>query len=234
MQEEIMLRLVVNDFRLNAVLFFWLFVISNLLYLLLARINQLGGPYAPGGFGVGLAMTSVMVLALFLREDQSKGQIMYRSLPLSHKTVVSARYLSVLLIGAANIAYGMAVQSINLRLGPWVRRFGGSMVRDLSVQLDSGYSLEHSLIARALIATIVIALAIPLIIRYGSLWSILSGYLIIILGWAWSVNRLLRFSLYTGFFLGLERWTFFAVVLMFITLSISWRLSVWLYGKRDL
>jgi hypothetical protein len=229
-----MRRLIANDFRLNAVLFFALFVISNLLYLLLARIHALGETYAPGGVGVGLAMTSVMVLALFLREDQNKGQIIYRSLPLSHAKIVSARYISIFLIGTANIAYGVAMQSINSRLGPWVRRFGSRFVQTLSVQLDGGYALEHSLIARALAVIIVISVAVPLIIRYGSLWKILLGYLVLMLVWSTGVNHLLRFSLYTGFFLGLSRWTFFAIVSMCIMLSISYKLSVWLYGRREL
>jgi hypothetical protein len=229
-----MCRLIVNDFRFNAVLFFTLFVISNLYYLLLARMHMLGWGYRPGGIGVALAFTSVMVLALFLREVQNKGQIIYRSLPLSHAKIVSARYLSILLIGFLNIAYGVAVQSINSRLGPWVLRIGGRIVRAVSVQLDAGYALEHSLIARAIAATIVISLAVPLIIRYGSLWSILLGYLIFMFVWSTGVNHLLRLSLHTGFFLGLSRWMFFAVVIMCITLSISWRLSVWLYGRREL
>jgi len=229
-----MRRLIANDFRMNAILFFALFVISNLYYLLLARVNMLRWGYSPGIIGVGLAFSSIMVLALFLREDQNKGQIIYRSLPLSHTKIVSARYISILLIGTANIAYGLAVQYINLRLGPWVLRIGGRILRNVTVQMDAGYALEHSLLARAMAVTIILSLAVPLIIRYGSLWRILLGYLVLMFVWATGVKHLLRFSLYTGFFLGLSRWAFFAVVLMGIVLSISWRFSVWLYGRREL
>jgi len=229
-----MRRLVANDFKLNAVLFSWLFVISNLYYLLLARIHMLGRGYTPGGVAVGIAFTSVMVLALFLREDQNKGQIIYRSLPLSHAKIVSARYISVFLIAMANVAYGVSIQLINLRLGPWVMRYGGRVVRDVSIQMDAGYALEHSLIARALALTVVISVAVPLIIRYGSLWRILIGYLVLMFVWSIGVSRLLRLSLYTGFFLGLSRWMFFAIVSMCIMLSISYKLSVWLYGRREL
>ncbi|MGA3246335.1 MAG: ABC-2 transporter permease [Bacteroidota bacterium] len=229
-----MRRLIANDFRLNAVLFSWLFVISNLYYLLLARIHMLGRGYAQGGVAVGIAFTSLMVLALFLREDQNKGQIIYRSLPLSHAKIVSARYISVFLIAMANVAYGVSIQLINLRLGPWVMRYGGRVVRDVSIQMDAGYALEHSLIARALALTVVISVAVPLIIRYGSLWRILIGYLVLMFVWSIGVSRLLRLSLYTGFFLGLSRWMFFAIVSMCIMLSISYKLSVWLYGRREL
>ena len=229
-----MRRLIANDIRLNAVLFFWLFVISNLYYLLLARMHALGRMYAPGGVGVGIAFTSVMVLALFLREDQNKGHVMYRSLPLSHAKIVTARYISILLIGLANIAYGVAIQSINSRVGPWVQRHGVRFVQDLSVQLDAGYALEHSLLARALVVTIMISVAVPLIIRYGSLWRTLIGYLVLMFVWATGVKYLLRFSLYSGFFLGLSRWTFLAVISMCILLALSCRLSVWLYGRREL
>jgi hypothetical protein len=175
-----------------------------------------------------------MVLALFLREDQNKGQIIYRSLPLSHAKIVSARYISVFLIAMANIAYGVSIQLINLRLGPWVMRYGGRVIRDVSLQMDAGYALEHSLIARAFALTVVISLAVPLIIRYGSLWRILIGYLVLMFVWSMGVSRLLRLSLYTGFFLGLSRWMFFAIVSMCIMLSISYKLSVWLYGRREL
>ncbi len=159
---------------------------------------------------------------------------MYRSIPLSHAKIVSARFISIFLIGLANLAYGVAVQSINARLGPWVGRLGGRIIRDMSFQMDSGYALEHSVIARALAVTIVISLAVPLIIRYGSLWRILLGYLILMFVWSMGVEHLLRVSLHTGFFLGMSLWTFFAVVVMGITLSISWRISVWLYGRREL
>ena len=230
-----MLRLITNELKLNALLLFTVFVVSNLAYLFMARMRVLSNVYGLGGVSLGLAVTSVMVLALFLREELSKGQVIHRSLPLSHSSIVSAKYLLILLIGVANLVYGLSIQVINAHVGPWVPgRFRSWIIHRLFDQLDPGYALDHSILARAIAVTIIVSIGVPLMIRFGSIWRILVGYLIIILLWSKAVDRLLHFSLYTSFSIGLSRWTFFAIGLMIISLGISYRLSVWLYGRREL
>jgi hypothetical protein len=230
-----MLRLIVNDLKMNATLLFVVFVLSNVVYLFMARLHLLRSMYSPGGVSVGLAVTSVMVLALFLREELSRGQVIFRSLPLHHSKIILAKYALVILIGLANLAYGISIEVINTYVGPWMHgRSRDWAIRWLFAQLDTGYAMQYSVLARAIAVTIVVSISIPLIIRFGNIWGILLGYLILMLLWSKGIDRLLHFSLYSSFEIGLSRLTFFAVGLMMISVGISYRLSVWLYGRRDL
>lgn len=228
-----MLRIVASQLKLNALTLFTLFVMSNVAYLFIARLHGLLG-YGPGGIQVGMATASIMIVALFVRHQQTGGEIVYRSLPLRHSTIASAMFLLVFTIMLANLAYGFSLQLINVHIGPWVpERFRSNAIYLLFSHFDSGYAVEHSMLARAIAFTLVTSVSIPLIIRYGTMWRILLGYLIVVLAWSKAVNYLLHFSLYTSFFLGLSRWMAFAIVLMMIGLGLSWRLSVWLYARRE-
>jgi hypothetical protein len=230
-----MRRLIANDLKMNASLLFAVFVISNVVYLFMARLHMLRSMYTVGGVQMGLAVTSVMVLALFLREELSKGQVIYRSLPLDHSKIILAKYVTVILIGLANLAYGISIEVINTYIGPWMHgRIRYWAIRGLFAQLDTGYAMQYSVFARAIAVTIVVSISFPLMIRFGSIWRILIGYVIVMLLWSKAIDRLLHFSLYTSFSIGLSRWIFFSVALMMISLGISYRLSVWLYGRREL
>ncbi|MCX6145174.1 MAG: ABC-2 transporter permease [Ignavibacteriales bacterium] len=113
-----MLRLLANDFRLNAVFVFWVFLLFNVQLVLMA---WLGGPgkYLLSGLQSGIAFASAMVVAVFLREEQNRGQIINRSLPISHAKAVYARYLSVALFVIANMLYGMFYQRV-VGLPEWI------------------------------------------------------------------------------------------------------------------
>jgi hypothetical protein len=176
-----------------------------------------------------------MILALFLRQQQSKVEVMYRSLPLRHSTVISAMFLLVFVVLLANVAYGISLQIINVHIGPWVpERLRSYALYRLFTQTEPGYAVEHSLLARALAFTIVVSVSIPLIVRFGSMWRILLGSLLVGFLWAKAVDYLLRVSLYTSFAIGLSRWACFATLLMIASLGISFWLSVRLYGVRDM
>jgi hypothetical protein len=229
-----MLRIVANQLKLNGLLLFTVFFVSNAVYLILARWQGMLS-FGKTGIEVAIATASVMILGLFLREEQGKCQVMYRSLPLRHSTIVSAMYFLVVIVMLANLAYALSLEFINAHIGPWMpERFRHYIVSRLFDQFESGYAAEHSLLVRALAITIVTSISIPLIVRYGSMWRILLGYMVVIMLWGRVVDHLLRLSLNTGFFLGLSRWIAFAIVLMMISLGLSWRISVWLYGQRDL
>lgn len=227
-----MLRIVASQLKLNALTLFTLFVVSNVAYLFRARLGFLG--YGAGALHVGIGTAAVMIVALLLRHQQIKGDMIYRSLPLRHSSVVSAMFVLVFTILITNLAYGFSVEVINLHIAPWLpERIRSWRIQHLFEVFDSGYAVEHSMLARALAFTIVTSVSIPLIIRYGTMWRMLLGFLIVVFAWAKAVNYLLHFSLYTSFSLGLSRWTFFAIVLMMMSLGLSWRISVWLYGRRE-
>jgi hypothetical protein len=80
---------------------------------------------------------------------------------------------------------------------------------------------------------VLLALAAPLIIRFGTFWRIVIGFLALQFFWGSFVEILLRFSLKSGFFLGIPRWSFFSSLLALALLAISLRVSVWLYDRRE-
>jgi hypothetical protein len=180
------------------------------------------------GAQAGSFFALVMVLVVFLREEYSKGQVVYRSLPVSGLHIVLARYASVCLIIIACMLYGHLFQYTIFRFSPRPTR------HVLTEQIDAGYALEHSLIARGLAISSIAAVAMPLVVRFPMFWGILGGYIACLFIWSRLIERLLAYSLHTTFFLGLSRWTFFAVVFMIAINVLSLRLSVWLYGQRDL
>lgn len=222
-----MLRLIENDLRMNAMWLFSIFVLLNLDLAVLARFQIL--VYGLRGIQVGFAFILPMALPIFLREESYKGQVVYRSIPVSRWKLVSARYLSVCLLATASVVYGWFYQNLIERFGPSVRH----LYRGYR-HMDAGYLLEHSLIARILGFCIVLSIAIPLIIRYGTVWRILIGFVVLLLTRSKGIDYLLGFSLHNAFFLGLSRWTFFVVVLLLAVVSGSFWLSVWLYNQRDL
>jgi hypothetical protein len=224
-----MLRLVVNDVRLNAVFVFWVFLFFNVYLLLMA---WLGGPgkLLLGGLQSGIAFASAMVIAIFLREEQNTGQVIIRSLPISHTRVVYARYLSITLFVIANVLYGLFYQSIVGSPRPIVHEH----LDFLLMINDSFFSLEHSLAARLLAVVITISITVPLIIRYGTFWRILIGYVVVMVGWARGIPFLLGWCKSAALFFGSPGWVLLAAVIMVAMIAASIRLSIRLYGRKEL
>jgi hypothetical protein len=140
--------------------------------------------------------------------------------------VVAARYLSITLIAVACMAYGLFFQQIILR-------FHTLPLRSFTDQMDAGYAIEHSLIARGIALSVILGIAMPLIARFSMFWGILIGYLVCLFTWSRLIDWLMAYSLHTSFFLGLSRWSFFSVVILVAINAIAFRLSVWLYGQRQ-
>jgi hypothetical protein len=221
-----MAKVILNDIRLNALGFMVVFVLFNVFLDFLSARMLLQYSYVTAA---GLYFASVMVLYIFLREEHSKGQIIYRSLPLKHEKIVVARYLSIFLIVLACIVYGLFFQFVILGLSP------AQYPWRLIGQLDPGHALDHSLIARGLAFTFIMSVAIPLLTRFSiPIIGILSGYLTILLVWSRLVDRLIKYSFDTSLFIGLSRWSFFAVTAIIVINFIAIRLSIWLYGQRQL
>jgi hypothetical protein len=221
-----MLRLLYNDIRLNVVWFFWVFLLLNLDLSLRASMNLYFNPYS--GIKVAFSYVMVLPLVLFLREEYWKTRVVDRSLPVSASRFVITRYLSVCLLGLLPVLYGWLYQGFIEILGPH------SLIPYRLQHMEAGYGLEHSLIARSLGFSIALAIAMPLVIRFGSVWKILIGFVCLRIVWSRIIDYLLGYSLHTTFFLGWSRWVFFASVFIIAILSISARLSVWLYEQRDL
>jgi hypothetical protein len=222
-----MLRLIENDLRLNAIWLFSIFVIMNLDLAVLAHFHLLR--YGLRGVQVGFAFILPITLPIFLREESYIGQVIYRSIPVSRWKLVLSRYLTVCLLAMACVVYGWFYQSVIDHFDPSMRRILG-----LYRVMDPGYLVEHSLIARTFEYSIIFAVAIPLMIRFGSVWRIVIGFIALWFFRSTVVDYLLDYSLHSAFFLGLSRWMFFAVLILIAIASISIWVSTWLYSKRDL
>jgi len=221
-----MLRLVYNDIRLNAVWFFWVFLLLNLDLVLRASMHLYPSHY--GSLQVAFSYAMILPLVLFARESYWKTQVVTRSLPVSPSKFVVTRYLTICLLSLLPAFYGWLYQVLIEALGPHIGHFYRAQ------QMEAGYSIEHSLIARAIGLSVALSIVMPLVIRYGSVWTILVGFVLLRIAWSTFIDLLLDYSLHTSLFLGFARWVFFVTVFIVIILSLSVRVSIWLYGKRDL
>jgi hypothetical protein len=225
--EAQMTRLVLNDIRLNALGFMVVFFMFNLFLDFLSARVMFQYHYVTAA---GLYFASVMVLYVLLREEHNKGPIIYRSLPLAHGKIVMARYISIFLIALACIGYGLLFRLIILELSPAHTQFFWRHTDQLAL----GNTLAHFLIAQGLALSLIIGIAIPLLTRFSiSIIGMLAGYLASIFIWSRLVNYLMDYSLRT-FFTRPSRWFLFAVSMMIVINVVAIRLSVWLYGQRQL
>ena len=220
-----MLRLLANDIRLNAVWFAWIFVLLNI-SIVLGFIGY-NYPHRYLSIEVGISYITLMPLVLFWREEYYKGEVVRRSIPVSHIQRVLARYISVVLLGIAPVLYGYLYQFLIELLGPH-----GSL-SFYAEQMESGYATEHSLIARGLALTLAFALIVPLTMRFGAI-RVLGVYLVLLIVWSRVIDFFLNFSLHAGMFLGLSRWFFFVSLLVIVCIMVSVWISLHLVRRRDL
>jgi hypothetical protein len=222
------LRLMINDLKLNAVLMFSAFLVFTLVEVALGRLAILFS-YGIGGIQLGLMSASVMVLAVFLREAQSGHQVIYRSLPISTIKLISARYFLVLLLVVVNVLFGFFFQRI-------VRSEDALMPLRLFFNVplhDLFYGFVQNLIARMLALSLTIAVMIPLIVRYGTWSRLLVGYLILLVAWPRIVDGLLPFSDRETLYFGLSKWLLLACAFTIASLGVSIQISAWLYRKKE-
>lgn len=219
-----MVRLVVNDIRLNSD---WLFLLFLLLNIMIAGAMT-PYPYHYSGMRAGLSFTMLMPLVVVLREEYYRGHQVLHSLPIGNERLIYARYISVVLLAIAPALYGWLYQALIEYLGPH------GPLSYYAQQLESGYSVEHSLIASSIGWSALLALGMPLVVMFGSFWRVLVAFLALQVVWGRVLDYLLALSLRTSSFLGMSRWMFFVTVFIIAITAISVRLSVWLEGQREL
>jgi hypothetical protein len=218
-----MLRLVVNDVRLNAVWLLWVFLLLNV-----GIAFAMGSfPHHYSGMRAGVALAMLMPLIVLLREEYYRGRNVLRSVPVRQDYVVYARYVSVILLGIAPVLYGWSYQELIELLGPH------RSLTYLAQQFEPGYGVEHSLIARSIGWSVLVAFGMPFIVQFGSFWRILLAFLALQVVWGKIIDHLLNLSLQISGFLGMSRWIFFVSVFVIAIIAISARLSVWLEGQRE-
>ena len=219
-----MLRFVVNDVRLNTAWLFFIFVLLN--FRIAGSMALYVNHY--DGLNGGISFAMLMPLIVLLREEYYRGDNVLHSLPLRKDRLIYAKYISIILLGIAPAVYGWSYQQLIEYLGPH-----GSL-RYHAQQLEAGYSVEHSLIARAIGCSLLLAMGMPLIVKFGSFWRVLIAFIALQFVWGKMIDHLLDLSLRTSWFLGMSRWVFFVSIFIIAILSISARFSIWLSSQRDL
>jgi hypothetical protein len=220
-----MLKLIRNDVTLNAFMLVLVFMLMNLGLVLSVTGRQFLHRFA--GLHVGFGYAIVFPLVVFLREAYYEGQILSRSLPLPPLHVVLAKYCSFSLLAVPAIGYGWLYQAL-------LESVVGHMSKIyLAQQMEAGYAVEHSLLARGLGLVTLLSVAVPLIIRFGTFWRIVMGFFVVQVIWSSFIDILLALSLKSMFFFGMPRCVFFASLIAIALLATSVRVSVWLYGQRE-
>lgn len=220
-----MLRLIRNDLRLNATILLLVFILLNV-----ALIWSLSWRLYPHRFltlRAGFNWSIVLSLIVYLRDVYYKGQLLNRSLPIPIPIIVLSRYFSVVLLALIAIFYGWTFQAVLETLTPHLSR------TYLAGQMEAGYALEHSVIARVLGLSILFSVVTPLVFRYGKFWPIVVGFFAVQVVWGTFIDGLLAFSLSATIFLGSSRWMFFASLMALAFLALSVKASVWLYARKE-
>lgn len=218
-----MLRLVANNVRFNTDWLFWIFALLN--FRIAVSMDPFPHHYA--GLRAGMSFAMLMPLIVILREEYYKGHTFLHSLPIRKDRLVYSRYISVILLGIAPALYGLFYQVLIEYLGP------RGPLSYYAQQLESGYSVEHSLIARTIGWSVLVGIGMPLITLFGSFWRILIAFLALQFVWGIFTDYLLELSLRSARFLGMSRWVFFVSLFVITMIAISARLSVWLEGQRE-
>jgi protein-S-isoprenylcysteine O-methyltransferase Ste14 len=100
-----------------------------------------------------------------------------------------------------------------------------------AAQMEAGYAVELSVIARVLGLCILFSVVTPLMFRYGTFWRIIVGFFAVEVVYGRLIDQLLALSLRATLFFGLSRWLFFAPLIALASLAISAWISVLLYEK---
>ncbi|HCA81592.1 MAG TPA: hypothetical protein DEP53_17830 [Bacteroidetes bacterium] len=219
-----MLRLIRNDIRSNATYLLLVFMIMNL--ALVSSLSWYHYPHRYHSLQAGFGWAIIMVLIVYLRDAYYQGQLLNRSLPIPVPTIVLARYVTVILLTSMTILYGWLYQALLETFVPHLSR------SYLAAQMESGYAVELSVIARVLGLCILFSVVTPLVFRYGTFWRIVVGFFAVEVVYGRFIDQLLALSLRATFFFGLSRWLFFASLIALASLAISARISVWLYDRR--
>jgi hypothetical protein len=216
-----LLRVLKNSFRLNAL---WLLGLLLLLMLLEAMQAFVPGNGAFSGLIAGAGFGNLMIVAIFARQSHYGGDLLHRTLPVDSSTVVAGYYFMIAILCLGLAAFG----SIFRDLLDLVTR---TPVNYYPPHLD--YPRVHSLIVRVISWWMVVAIAVPFMIRYGSVLRIVVGYLVVGALHSIAVFPLLRVSVKGALLLGLNGWIAFVMTLLVIACILSFMISVEVFRRKE-
>jgi hypothetical protein len=190
----------------------------------------MGGRPVVGGIQSGIVFASAIAVAVFIREEQNKGQIINRSLPISHFKAVCARYLSISLFVVSSVLYGLFFWLI---IAPSIH---STYLQEHFLHLlgDRYVAPQHFFMAHELAVGVTIAIGVPLIYRYGTFWRIVIGYLIVFACWSRTVTYLQECSHSIMLEMGLLGSILFAMIFPIAIVTVSIQLSIRFYGRKQL
>ena len=215
-----MLRLIKNDFRLNAV---WLLLFCVLL-MLMEVTPWVGDRRAFSGLLRGVGMANLMIVALLARESYYGGYVLHRTLPIEVHATVAGKYVTIGLLVLAFASLGQLFQEMVglVTHSPFAH-----------YQIDIGYPVDHSLIVRVVGWWMLLAILLPLIFRYGTALRIAIGYVVIGTLYAIAVFPLLNVSVSGARILGMKGWILFIEVMFVVISVLSFKMSVGVLQRKE-
>lgn len=162
-------------------------------------------------------ISSMIPVTLISYDEHDKWNVYSLTLPYTRGQLVSAKYLTGLIFGAAAYAVSLAATIVRMQLNGYV-------------SLDSFLGMAVILLALGMLAP---TLLLPLVFKLGANKGRIAFYIMIGLmtaAGAFAAGIGLQFSLPAG---GI--WLLAGIVLMILLLyALSWRLSIVFYRKREM
>jgi hypothetical protein len=215
-----MLRLVQIDLRQNAV---WLMP-----FFVLLAISEFAVSY-PGRFGIcfaaGFQFGFFMVLVYFVRGAYYRSDMLYLTLPINRIDFVSAKYVTAAILFFGPPIYGLVFWDL---LG-----FFLAGQRLSSHQVDNGYALAHSMLARLAGSWIALAVILPIVLRWGSLLRITVMWILLAIVTSGNVYYFLRYSTTHAARFGMDGWILIVVLVLLTIGLLSFKLSAWLFQHKE-
>ena len=216
-----MLRVLRNDFRLNAV---WFLLLLALLILVDALQALAPGRGEFSSLIAGAGIGNLMIVVFFARQSHYSGHLLYRTLPVNPSTIVTANYFMVAVLCLGSAAFGLVFRDL---IGLVTRTPANYY------QLDRAYPVVHSLIVRIISWWVVVAMALPFVIRFGNVLRIVVGYVVLGMFHTIAVYPLLGVSVTGASLLGVNGWIAFVMTLSIITCVLSFMISVEVFRRKE-
>lgn len=215
-----MLRLVKANLRFNAA---WLTGITILLVLWQFAVShpRRFGPGFSAGFSIGFLMS----LMYFIRDAYYKAEVLYRALPVDRRDLVSAKYATSAILFFGPPLYGLVFWDLLI--------FFVSGHHSSGFQLDVGYTVGHSLIARMVLWWLVLSAFLPIALRWGSLSRVATLWILLAIISPVYLHSVLVVSRAGSMRFSMNVWILIVIFTMLTIGLLSFELSVWLCRHKE-
>jgi len=216
-----MFRILKINFRFHAL---WLALLLLLLMLLGVLQAVTPGRGAFSGLIAGAGFGNLMMVVFLARQSHYSGELLMRTLPVDPTVFIATMYIMIAILCLGSAAFGFIFRDlIDIVTRTPINHH----------QLDQGYRVVHSIIARLISWWILVAIAIPFVIRFGNALRIVVGYVVMGAVHTVAVFPLLKVSVDGTSILGLNGWIAFVMTLLIISSILSFMISSEVYQRKE-